>query len=55
MTDMQLRIVARAARIRVGLGMPLDEVLAYWPELDDEDKAKVRAMLDVLEGGDGVA
>lgn len=55
MTDMQLRIVARAARIRVGLGMSLDEVLAYWPSLTDEDKAKVRVMLDVLEGGDGVA
>ena len=45
MTDLQLRIVARAARIRVGLGMDLDEVLAYWPALGDEDRAKVRAML----------
>lgn len=46
MTDLQLRIVARAARIRVGLGMDLDEVLACWPALTDEDRAKVRAMLD---------
>lgn len=45
MTDLQLRIIARAARIRVGLGMDLDDVLAYWPALSDEDEAKVRDML----------
>lgn len=55
MTDVQLKVIARAARIRVGRGMSLDEVLSHWPSLTDEDKAKVRVMLDVLEGGDGVA
>lgn len=50
MTDLQLRIIARAARIRVGLGMDLDDVLACWPALGDEDRAKVRAMLE----GEGV-
>ena len=55
MTDVQLKVIARAARIRVRPGMSLDEVLAYWPSLTDEDKVKVRVMLDVLEGGDEVA
>lgn len=46
MTDVQLRVIARAARVRVGLGLTLDEVLARWPALSGDDRAKVRAMLD---------
>ena len=55
MTDLQLRIFARAAAVRVARGEQLAHVLASWPALTDDDRARVREHMEGSKGGGAVA
>lgn len=46
MTSIKLKIMTRAAALRMEQGEDLEAILAAWPALTDEDKAQIRAALE---------
>ena len=42
---MKMRIMIAAAKIRMRQGMTLEEVLAAWPNLTEEEQAQIREAL----------
>ena len=46
MTVIKLRIMVRACKIRIAAGEVLDDILASYPVLSDDDKAQIRAELE---------
>lgn len=51
MTAAQLRIMVRAAQIRLAQGETIDTVLDAWPALSEADKVQIRAAVGAVEGG----
>lgn len=46
MSVIKLKIMARAAALRMAAGEDLETILASWPALTDEDRALIRAELE---------
>ena len=42
MTNMKMRIMVRATMIRMKRGEALEDILASWPNLTEEDKTYIR-------------
>lgn len=51
MTSIKLKIMTRAASLRMAQGDDLEAILAAWPALTDEDREQIRASLGVKKGG----
>lgn len=45
MTKIKLKVMVRAAQLRISAGETLEDVLASWPALTDDDKDQIRAEL----------
>lgn len=45
MSDAMIRIFARVVARRVAAGEAVDDVLASYPKLTDDDKTKIKALL----------
>lgn len=52
MTSVKMRIMMRAAALRMAKGEDLEAILAAWPALTAEDREKIRAVLAPEKGGD---
>ena len=46
MTARKLGIMVAACRLRMAAGKKLEEILAAWPALDEEDKEQIRMAVD---------
>lgn len=50
MTNLQLRIIARAVKIRVDGGEDLDQALDHYPKLSESEREEIKAFFE-QEGG----
>lgn len=50
MTTIKLGIMTAACRLRMASGKEMEEILAAWPALDQEDKEQIRIAVDPQRG-----
>ena len=54
MTPIKLKIMIKATELRMGKGEALEDILTGWPALTEDDKAQIRAAVEVApESGGG--